>query len=152
MDVLGITWFFCRKDRLLELEKDRGRLSSRCGRATLVPGKERSGLLARRNIVTLSNLTPVKEGFGDWRTINAVNCPFRVHIDKNTRVESCCDGFCCVERSPRRLNRDRLPAWTRVPLHGPQIATLRTVLGKISFKNVARAHCVPPFFAAPKND
>jgi hypothetical protein len=49
MDVLGMTWSFCRKYRLPEFEKERGVLSSRGGRATLVPGRDEKGLV-RRNI------------------------------------------------------------------------------------------------------
>jgi hypothetical protein len=52
MDVLGMTWSFCRKYRLPELEKERGVLSSRGGRATLVPGRDEKGLV-RRNIAVL---------------------------------------------------------------------------------------------------
>jgi len=50
MDVLGMTGSFLRNWGKGVLEKERGGLRSLCGRARLVLGKDRNGLLDLRNM------------------------------------------------------------------------------------------------------
>jgi hypothetical protein len=115
--VLGMTWSFCRKDRAAELEKERGLLSSRDGRATLVPGRD-SNSLVLTNMATAGNGIRDKRKY--WGLINNSLCqlplqgPYRREIP-----ESCCDEVCCVSSIPKMflqlqgasLNMVRPPAF-----------------------------------------